>query len=36
VATGFCMCITVGRIVLGFVTPRLGEKLAIAVSILLL
>jgi fucose permease len=33
-ATGFWMGITVGRIVLGFVTPRLGEKLAIAVSIL--
>jgi fucose permease len=31
-ATGFWMGITVGRIVLGFVTPRLGEKLAIAVS----
>jgi fucose permease len=36
VATGFWMGITVGRIILGFVTPRLGEKLAIAVSILLL
>jgi fucose permease len=32
-ATGFWMGITVGRIVLGFVTPRLGEKLAIAVRI---
>ncbi|KAH7095640.1 major facilitator superfamily domain-containing protein [Paraphoma chrysanthemicola] len=31
VATGFWMGITVGRIVLGFVTPRLGEKLAIAI-----
>jgi len=31
-ATGFWMGITVGRIVLGFVTPRLGERLAIAVS----
>jgi hypothetical protein len=31
-ATGFWMGITVGRIVLGFVTPRLGEKLAIIVS----
>ncbi|KAJ5792054.1 Major facilitator superfamily domain general substrate transporter [Penicillium pulvis] len=29
-ATGFWLGITVGRIVLGFVTPRLGEKLAIA------
>jgi len=35
-ATGFWMGITVGRIVLGFVTPRLGEKLAIAVSALCL
>jgi fucose permease len=34
-ATGFWMGITVGRIVLGFVTPRLGEKLAIAVSLLI-
>jgi fucose permease len=32
VATGFWMGITVGRIVLGFVTPRLGVKLAMAVS----
>jgi hypothetical protein len=32
-ATGFWMGVTVGRIVLGFVTPRLGEKLAIAVSV---
>ncbi|KAF1996832.1 MFS general substrate transporter [Amniculicola lignicola CBS 123094] len=30
-ATGFWMGLTVGRIVLGFVTPRLGEKLAIAI-----
>ncbi|KAF9695793.1 hypothetical protein EKO04_005775 [Ascochyta lentis] len=30
-ATGFWMGITVGRLVLGFVTPRLGEKLAIAI-----
>ncbi|KAH9870349.1 hypothetical protein IAQ61_005823 [Plenodomus lingam] len=30
-ATGFWMGITVGRIVLGFVTPRIGEKLAIAI-----
>ena len=34
VATGFWMGITVGRIVLGFVTPRLGEKIAIAVSVI--
>lgn len=32
-ATGFWMGITVGRLVLGFITPRLGEKLAIAVRI---
>lgn len=32
-ATGFWMGVTVGRIVLGFVTPRLGEKLAIAVNL---
>lgn len=31
-ATGFWMGITIGRIILGFVTPRIGEKLAIAVS----
>lgn len=31
-ATGFWLGITVGRVVLGFVTPRIGEKLAIAVS----
>ena len=30
-ATGFWLGITVGRVVLGFVTPRIGEKLAIAV-----
>jgi hypothetical protein len=30
-ATGFWMGITVGRVVLGFVTPRIGEKTAIAV-----
>ena len=30
-ATGFWLGITVGRIVLGFVTPRVGEKLSIAV-----
>jgi fucose permease len=32
VATGYWMGITVGRVILGFVTPRIGEKLAIAVS----
>lgn len=30
--TGFWLGVTVGRLVLGFVTPRLGEKLAIGVS----
>ncbi|KAJ5864107.1 Major facilitator superfamily domain general substrate transporter [Penicillium soppii] len=33
-ATGFWLGITVGRIVLGFVTPRVGEKIAISVYIL--
>lgn len=36
VATGYWMGITVGRVILGFVTPRLGEKLAIIVSSLAL
>jgi hypothetical protein len=35
-ATGFWMGITVGRLVLGFVTPRIGEKLAIAVCLVVL
>lgn len=30
-ATGFWLGLTVGRVVLGFVTPRLGERLAIMV-----
>jgi fucose permease len=30
-ATGFWIGITVGRVVLGFVTPRIGEKIAITV-----
>ncbi|KAF2120910.1 major facilitator superfamily domain-containing protein [Lophiotrema nucula] len=30
-ATGFWMGLTVGRIILGFITPKLGEKLAIAI-----
>jgi fucose permease len=34
VATGFWLGITVGRMILGFVTPRVGEKLAIAVRTL--
>ena len=32
-ATGFWLGLTVGRVILGFVTPRIGEKLAIAVSL---
>lgn len=32
-ATGFWLGITVGRLILGFVTPRIGEKLAISVGI---
>jgi fucose permease len=35
-ATGFWMGMTVGRVILGFVTPMLGEKVAIAVSFLFL
>jgi fucose permease len=31
-ATGFWLGITVGRVVLGFVTPRLGVKLAVLVG----
>lgn len=31
-ATGFWLGITVGRVVLGFVTPRIGEKISIVVS----
>jgi fucose permease len=31
-ATGFWLGITIGRFVLGFVTPRIGEKLAITVK----
>jgi len=31
-ATGFWLGVTAGRMTLGFVTPRLGEKLAITVS----
>lgn len=30
-ATGFWLGMTVGRVALGFVTPRIGEKLAILV-----
>ena len=31
-ATGFWLGLTVGRVVLGFVTPRIGAKLAISVG----
>ncbi|KAE8345623.1 hypothetical protein BDV24DRAFT_108792 [Aspergillus arachidicola] len=34
-ATGFWLGLTVGRVVLGFVTPRLGEKVSIVVYSLL-
>ena len=34
--TGFWLGITVGRLVLGFVTPRIGEKLAIVVCLILI
>ncbi|KAK3203642.1 hypothetical protein GRF29_106g194569 [Pseudopithomyces chartarum] len=34
VATGYWMGITVGRVILGFVTPRIGEKLAIIVRVI--
>lgn len=30
-ATGFWLGLTLGRLILGFVTPRIGEKLAIAI-----
>lgn len=30
--TGFWLGITLGRVLLGFATPKIGEKLAIAVS----
>jgi fucose permease len=32
-ATGFWLGLAIGRIILGFVTPRIGEKLAIIVGI---
>ncbi|RYP31528.1 hypothetical protein DL767_005706 [Monosporascus sp. MG133] len=34
-ATGFWLGITFGRVILGFVTPRLGEKLAITIYLML-
>ncbi len=33
-ATGFWLGLTVGRVTLGFITPKIGERLAIAVYIL--
>lgn len=33
VATGFWLGLTLGRVILGFVTPRLGERLALMVRI---
>ncbi|OJD34448.1 major facilitator superfamily [Diplodia corticola] len=33
VATGFWIGITAGRVALGFVTPRIGEKLAVAIYV---
>jgi fucose permease len=33
VSVGFWLGITLGRIVLGFITPRIGEKLAVSVSL---
>jgi fucose permease len=35
VATGFWLGLTIGRVVLGFVTGRIGEKLAILIYLLL-
>ncbi|KAJ4341916.1 hypothetical protein N0V95_007101 [Ascochyta clinopodiicola] len=35
VATGFWAGITVGRLILGFVTPKLGEKVAVLIYIVL-
>jgi len=34
-ATGFWLGITIGRFVLGFVTPRIGEKMAIVIYLVL-
>lgn len=31
-ATGFWLGITVGRVILGFITPRVGEKISITVG----
>ena len=35
VATGFWLGITIGRVILGFVTARIGEKLAIAIYLII-
>ena len=35
VSTGFWLGITVGRVILGFVTPRIGEKVAVCVYVAL-
>jgi hypothetical protein len=32
-STGFWLGITVGRVILGFVTPLIGEKIAISVGL---
>jgi fucose permease len=34
-ATGFWLGLTVGRVILGFVTPRIGERLSVLVGTLL-
>lgn len=34
-ATGFWLGLTLGRLILGFITPRLGERLAITLYLLL-
>ena len=34
-ATGFWLGITLGRVVLGFITPRIGERLAVSVYLAL-
>lgn len=33
-ATGFWLGITVGRVILGFVTPKIGERLAVSAYLL--
>ena len=34
-ATGFWLGLTVGRVSLGFVTPRIGERLAVSIYLLI-